>query len=112
MRIGRRPVNEARPSCQVTAAIKPSEAAFTSSSRLLTHAEFRMRGISGLEMATKTKEGRKMPRSGLISRFMDQQIPDHLLSRLIGNSHIFFLFFPSKLVDFYQVRSHAMTDYA
>ena len=62
IRIVRGPVNEARPNCQVTAAIKPSEATLTPSSKPLTHADFLIRGISGLEMATKMKEGRKMPR--------------------------------------------------
>jgi hypothetical protein len=62
MKIGRGPVREARPNCQVTAAIKSREATFTPSSKPLTHADFLILGISGLEMATKMKEGRKMPR--------------------------------------------------
>ena len=31
--------------------------------------------------------------SGLISRFMDQQIPGHLVSRFIGKFHIFLIAF-------------------
>ena len=62
MIIGGKLVNEARPSCQVTPTIKPSEATFMPSNSPLTHADFRIRGIKGLVMATKMKEGRKMPR--------------------------------------------------
>jgi hypothetical protein len=60
IRIGRGPVSEAQPNCQVTAAIKPREATFTPSSKPLTHVDFLIWGISGFEIATKIKEGRKI----------------------------------------------------
>jgi len=52
----------ALPNCHVTAAIKPSEATFTPSRKAPAHGESRRRGMSGLLKATKTKEGRQMPR--------------------------------------------------
>ena len=53
--------NDALPNCQVTAAIRPSEATLTPSSSAPTHGERRMRGMRGPEAATNTNEGRKMP---------------------------------------------------
>ena len=50
------------PNWTVTAAISPSAEALTPSSRLPAQAELRILGMSGFEMATKTKEGRKIPR--------------------------------------------------
>jgi hypothetical protein len=52
---------EAFPSCQVTAAINPREATVMPSSSPLNHGDLRMRGMSGLVMATRMKEGRKIP---------------------------------------------------
>src|SRR4030043_91252 len=62
MRIVKGSVIEERPNCQVTAAIRLSAAALIPSNKPLAHGELRMRGINGLEMATKIKEGKKMPR--------------------------------------------------
>src|SRR5581483_105185 len=62
MRTARGSAHEARPNSQVTAAIKPREATLTPSSRPPSQAERRIRGMNGLEIATKRKEGRKMPR--------------------------------------------------
>jgi hypothetical protein len=55
-------IKEVLPNCQVTAAINPREAALTPSSKLFIHGDLRIRGMIGLEMATKMKEGRKIPR--------------------------------------------------
>ena len=54
-------MNDARPNCIVTAAINPSEAIFTPSRNALIHGECLMRGISGLLIATKMKDGIKIP---------------------------------------------------
>lgn len=45
-----------------TASIKPREAAFKPSKNKPVFCELRRRGISGLDIATNTKDGRKIPR--------------------------------------------------
>ena len=50
----------ARPSCHVTAAIRPSEATFTPSRNAPDHEDFRNLGKIWLRMATKKNEGRKI----------------------------------------------------
>ena len=52
----------ARPSCQVTAAIRPNEATLTPSRKLPAQADWRSLGINGLLIATKIKDGRKIPK--------------------------------------------------
>ena len=54
-------IRAACPSCQVTAAISPSDATFTPSNKPLVQLESRNFGISGLLMPTKIKAGRKIP---------------------------------------------------
>ena len=50
------------PSCQVTAAIKPREATLPPSKKLPAQVDWRNLGMIGLLIATKIKDGRKMPR--------------------------------------------------
>src|SRR5262245_37927706 len=50
----------ARPSCQVTAVIKATDAAFAPSRNPAAQGDRRSRGISGFERATNTNDGRKM----------------------------------------------------
>src|SRR3989338_7414919 len=52
---------EARANCQVTAAIKPNEAAVTPSSNPPAQGDARKRGIKGFAAATIMKEGRNIP---------------------------------------------------
>ena len=49
-------------SCQVTTAIRASDATLTPSRNAPATADFRSRGSSGTLAATKAKAGRKMPR--------------------------------------------------
>jgi hypothetical protein len=50
-----------RPSCQVTTAMRASDATFTPSRKPPAMAERRRRGTSGPLAATKRKPGKKMP---------------------------------------------------
>lgn len=54
-------INDEMPNWTVTAAISPNAEAFTPSSRLPVQVELRIFGINGFDMATKIKEGKKMP---------------------------------------------------
>ena len=54
-------ITAARPSCQVTAAIRASDAALTPSRKPEAQGEFRNLGMNGLLINTKTKAGKKIP---------------------------------------------------
>ena len=56
-------IRDSCPNWNVTTAIRLSEAMFTPSSRLLTHTELRIFGISGFEIATNRNDGRKIPKA-------------------------------------------------